>query len=228
MNNHWTLHVIRSCVYSKVHNLLFGGKLDNTGKFILRQHSYKHTKVHIGTYRQVFTCAQKNTQGFRVKMALHIRLKSKHQSLWAKTRKYFKVKSVSFFKASPWNTFFFEIARRVTNQVKYLTYIHTHRKKAFWTNRMKIQVIYIGDRENMNNFTSQIVSGYMSYIHSCIHKYMYLGHLEILFTIYDQKWLYTERPCWANCAFLTCSNENATEPLLVNQGSRFHRLTCLQ
>lgn len=52
---------------------------------------------------------------------------------------------------------------------------------------MKIQVIYIGDRENMNYFTSQIVSGYMSYIHLCIHKDMYLGHLEILFTIYDQK-----------------------------------------
>lgn len=52
---------------------------------------------------------------------------------------------------------------------------------------MKIQVIYIGDRENMNNFTSQIVSGYTSYIHLCIHKDMYLGHLEILFTIYDQK-----------------------------------------
>lgn len=53
MDNHRTLHVIRSCVYSKVHNLPSGGKLDNTGKLILRQHSYKHTKVHVGTYRQV-------------------------------------------------------------------------------------------------------------------------------------------------------------------------------
>lgn len=52
---------------------------------------------------------------------------------------------------------------------------------------MKIQVFYIEDRENMINFTSQIVSGYVSYIHLCIHKDMYLGHLEILFTIYDQK-----------------------------------------
>lgn len=52
----------------------------------------------------------------------------------------------------------------------------------------------------------------MSYIHICIHKDMYLGHPEILFTIYDQKWLYTDRPCRANCACLTCSNENATEP----------------
>ncbi len=88
---------------------------------------------------------------------------------------------------------------------------------------MKIQAIYIGDRENMKNFTSQIVSGYMSYIHICIHKDMYLGHLEILFTIYDQKWLYTDRPCWANCAFLTCSNENATEPLFVESGFTFHQ-----
>lgn len=59
----------------------------------------------------------------------------------------------------------------------------------------------------------------MSYIHICIHKDMYLGHLEILFTIYDQKWLYTDRPCWANCAFLTCSNENATEPVVVVQST---------
>lgn len=42
---------------------------------------------------------------------------------------------------------------------------------------MKIQVFYIGDRENM--ITSQIVSGYRSYI----HKDMYLGHLESLFTV---------------------------------------------
>lgn len=52
-----------------------GGKLDNTGKFILRQHSYKHTKVHVGTYRQVSLVHKKNTQGFRVEMALHIHLK---------------------------------------------------------------------------------------------------------------------------------------------------------
>lgn len=30
-----------------------GGKLDNTGKCLLRQHSYRHIKVHIGTYCQV-------------------------------------------------------------------------------------------------------------------------------------------------------------------------------
>lgn len=34
----------------------------------------------------------------------------------------------------------------------------------------------------MIKFTSQIVSGYTSYIHLCIHKDMYLGHLEELFT----------------------------------------------
>lgn len=61
MNNYWTLHVIRSCVYSKVHNLPSGGKLDNTGKFILRQHSYKHTKVHIGTYCQVSLVHKKHS-----------------------------------------------------------------------------------------------------------------------------------------------------------------------
>lgn len=52
---------------------------------------------------------------------------------------------------------------------------------------MKIHRIYIRDRENMNNFTSQIVSGYMSYIHICLHKDMYLGHLELVFTINDLK-----------------------------------------
>lgn len=34
--------------------------------------------------------------------------------------------------------------------------------------------------------SSQVDSGYsMSYLHICIHKDMYLGHLESLFTIYD-------------------------------------------
>lgn len=62
MNNHWTLHVIRSCVYSKVHDLPASeGKLDNTGKVILRQHSYKHTKVHVGTYRQVSLVHKKHS-----------------------------------------------------------------------------------------------------------------------------------------------------------------------
>ncbi len=61
MNNHLTLHAIRSCVYSKVHNFPFGGKLDDTGKFILRQHSYKHTKVHTGTYCQVSLVHKKHS-----------------------------------------------------------------------------------------------------------------------------------------------------------------------
>lgn len=48
---------------------------------------------------------------------------------------------------------------------------------------MKIRIIYIKDRENMIKFTSQIVSGYTSYIQICIHKDMYSGHLEELFTL---------------------------------------------
>lgn len=38
------------CKYSKVHDLpLAEEKLDDTGKLILRQHSYRHTKEHVGT-----------------------------------------------------------------------------------------------------------------------------------------------------------------------------------
>lgn len=47
----------------------------------------------------------------------------------------------------------------------------------------KIRRIDIKDRENMVKFTSQIVSGYRSYIHLCIHNDMYSGHLEELFTL---------------------------------------------
>lgn len=42
---------------------------------------------------------------------------------------------------------------------------------------------------------------------------MYLGHLEVLFTVYDQKVIvHTDEPCCADCAFLTRYNDYATEP----------------
>lgn len=83
--------------------------------------------------------------------------------------------SVRLFKASVWNH---EQQRHVSHKRTKKTL----QKTSSQINRMKIRIIYIKDRENMIKFTSQIVSGYTSYIHLCIHKDMYSGHLEELFT----------------------------------------------
>jgi len=60
--------------------------------------------------------------------------------------------------------------------------------------------------------SSQIVSG-ACLIYTCIHKDMYVGHLESLFTL----WLYTERPWRANCACLT--SNKMLQNLSPEQGS---------
>lgn len=82
---------------------------------------------------------------------------------------------------------------------------------------MKIRRIYFQDRENMVKFTSQIVSGY-----SLIYIYVYtkICTQDILknYLHHDQKWLYANEPRGANCACLTRSNKNATEPPYVEPG----------
>lgn len=82
--------------------------------------------------------------------------------------------SVRLFKTSLWNT---------NSNVTRLTSARKNQNNQSRTDRRKIRIIYIKDRENMIKFTSQIVSGYMSYIHLCIHNDMYSGHLEELFTL---------------------------------------------
>lgn len=77
-------------------------------------------------------------------------------------------------RRSVWNT---------NSNVTRLTSARKKRNNKSRIDRRKIRIIYIKDRENMIKFTSQIVSGYTSYIHLCIHKDMYSGHLEGLFTL---------------------------------------------
>lgn len=82
--------------------------------------------------------------------------------------------SVRLFKASAWNT---------NNNGTRLTSAREKQNNKSRIDRRKIRRIDIKDRENMVKFTSQIVSGYTSYIHLCIHNDMYSGHLEELFTL---------------------------------------------
>lgn len=77
-------------------------------------------------------------------------------------------------RRSVWNT---------NSNVTRLTSARKNQNNKSRIDRKKIRRISIKDRENMIKFTSQIVSGYTSYIHLCIHKDMYSGHLEELFTL---------------------------------------------
>lgn len=91
---------------------------------------------------------------------------------------------------------------------------------------MKIQVLYIGDRENMNTFTSQIFSGYtVCLIYTCVYtqictqdilKYYLHSMIKSDCTLSD----HVEQ----NCAFLTCSNGKMLQtPWLVK--TTVHALT---